>query len=423
MGNEVGCEITAPRILIIDDDGDFRQSMTLIIKPTNAAVWAVRDMPSLLALRPRPNDVIFIDLVMPSVDGIQVLGELARHQVKSKIVLMSGRSADVLETAARIGRGLGLHIGGVLKKPFRLAQLRSFIGAPANGAVERLPDALRQPITAPDLRDGVNNGEMRIVMQPIVATGSGAPWAFEALARWQSAKHGLVYPDRFLPLAAEAGLMLDVTEAVVKQALEQSALLQTDGHASTVCVNFDGADLTEPSLPERLMSIARECNVCPGALVIELTESRAADDQLALMENLARLRLQGFQLALDDFGTAYSSLDRIRSLPFSILKIDRSFVSDIETDVRARGIVTACIALARRCKLLTVAEGIETPGQLQALKRMGCDMAQGYLVAKPMPPAALREWLNGRADPRRSSSAAPHRNVAVGSVEYFARGL
>jgi EAL domain-containing protein (putative c-di-GMP-specific phosphodiesterase class I) len=404
------------RILVIDDDGDFRRFMKLMIEPTGAAILAVRDMCSLLALRPRSNDLVLIDLVMPSIDGIQVLGELARYQVKSRIVLMSGRSADVLETAARIGRGLGLQIGGVLKKPFRLAQLRALAGDPTCVAEHASADPLSQPLAAADLLDGMKSGELQIVLQPIVEIGSGRPWAFEALARWCSEKHGLVYPNRFLPLAAEAGLMPFLSEVVVKLAAEQSAFLKASGHASKVCVNFDGADLSEGSLPETLLGIVQEFSVSPSALVIELTESRAAKDQLLMMETLARLRLQGFELALDDFGMAYSSLDRIRNLPFSILKIDRSFVSDVETSVRARGIVSACISLARRCKLLTVAEGIETFGQMQALNRMGCDMAQGYFVAKPMSPPDLLRWLNGRTVPRTSGSAVSRRKVmAAGS--------
>jgi EAL domain-containing protein (putative c-di-GMP-specific phosphodiesterase class I) len=401
----------APRVLVIDDDGDFRRFMKLMIQPTGMAVVAVRDICSLLALRPRSEDVVFIDLVMPSIDGIQVLGELARYQVGSKIVLMSGRSADVLETAARIGRALGLQIGGVLKKPFRLNRLRSFIAAAASDTVGRLPYSREPPMPAADLRQGMENGEIQIVLQPIVDIVSGTPWAFEALARWHSEEHGLVHPGQFLPLAADAGLMPAMAETVVRLAVEQSARLGASGHPNKVCVNFDGADLCEASLPEKLMRIVRQFDVSPAALVIELTESRAGSDQVAMMETLARLRLQGFELAIDDFGTGYSSLDRIRNLPFSILKIDRSFVSDVETDARARGIVTACVSLARRCKLLIIAEGVETRGQLEALQRMGCDMAQGYLIAKPMPSANLSSWLD-RQRPSRSSRTTTARRLA-----------
>ena len=408
--------MSAPRILVIDDDGDFRRSMKLMVEPTGTAALAVSDVCSLLALRPCPNDVVFIDLVMPGIDGIQVLGELARYQVRSKIILMSGRSADVLETAARIGRGLGLQMGGVLKKPFRLAQLRTLVAETTSVDKQSKPDPLPHSPAAADLIDGMNSGELQVALQPIIEIGSGKPWAFEALARWYSGKHGLVYPSRFLPLAAEAGLMPALSEAVVRLAAEQSAFLEASGYASKVCVNFDGADLSEASMPETLLRIVQEFDVPPSALVIELTESRAARNQLSMMENLARLRLQGFALALDDFGTAYSSLERIRNLPFSVLKIDRTFVSDVESNVRARGIVSACISLARRCKLLTVAEGVETAGQMQALRRMGCDMVQGYLIAKPMFPADLLSWLNGRGVPRTSGTAESRRKVIVGGA-------
>jgi EAL domain-containing protein (putative c-di-GMP-specific phosphodiesterase class I)/FixJ family two-component response regulator len=417
MGQTFDREASAARVLILDDDGDFRRFMKLMLLPTGAAIVAVRDICSLLALRPRSDDVVFIDLVMPSLDGIQVLGELARYQVRSKIVLMSGRSADVLAIAARIGRSLGLHIGGVLKKPFRINQLRSFIVASDSVAVDRLSGPLRRPIVTEDLRHGMQNGEIQIVLQPIVEIASGKPWAFEALARWHSEKQGLVHPKQFLPLAAGAGMMPALAETVVRLAVEQSALLKTRGCPSKVCVNFDSAELAEPSLPDKLLSIVEEFGLSPASLVIELTESKAATDQVAMMENLARLRIQGFDLAIDDFGTAYSSLDRIRNLPFSILKIDRSFVCDVETDVRARGIVTACIALARRCKLATVAEGVETRGQLEALKRMGCDMAQGYWIARPMVAVGVLPWLEARAAASRTPrSVAGRRHAMVGSV-------
>ncbi len=416
MSQGLDGELTAPRILVIDDDGDFRRSMKLMVEPTGIATLAVRDICSLLTLRPCPNDIVFIDLVMPGIDGIQVLGELARSQVQSKIVLMSGRSADVLETAASIGRGLGLWMGGVLKKPFRLAQLHTLVAETTSVGKQYRPDPLPHLPAAADLLSGMNRGELQVALQPIIEIASGEPWAFEALARWHSGKHGLVHPARFLPLAAEAGLMPALSEVVVRLAAEQSAIFKASGYASKVCVNFDGADLSEASLPETLLKIVQEFGVPPSALVIELTESRAAENQLSMVETLARLRLQGFALALDDFGTAYSSLDRIRNLPFSILKIDRSFVSDVESNVRARGIVSACISLARRCKLLTVAEGVETAGQMQALKRMGCDMVQGYFIAKPMLPVDLLNWLNGRSVPRTSETAASRRKIAAGGA-------
>lgn len=238
------------------------------------------------------------------------------------------------------------------------------------------------------LRDAIANDQLRVFFQPIVAVRDERVTGFEALLRWQHPEHGLVPPNEFIPLAEETGLIVPIGRWVMEQACRQLVQWQNSAHFDeplAVSVNVSGRQIID----DDLMRFTRELLVRealePSQLTLEITESSLVDGSAESVAALRHLQNLGVQLALDDFGTGYSSLGYLRHLPFDVLKLDRSFIANLEHSEMDPRIVGAVIELGRAMSMTVVAEGVETEGQLDALRRLGCHLAQGYHFGRPMP--------------------------------------
>ena len=389
------------RVLIIDDDERVLKYMSRMVQQSGfEAVVSSTIKPNLLAGL-GPSDFVFVDMQMPGMDGIQVLEFLSRHAVKSRIVPMSGSHVAVLETAERIAKRNGLSVAGFLTKPFRLAELSRILDeAPGELQGQKGHRPLPSEINIEDVVFGLERGQFDTYLQPIVNLASRKPIGYEALARWQSEKFSLVSPDRFIGLAAQNGLLPRLTQQLANRALTYSAALKARGLPWKVSLNLGMEDFVDNALPEKLAALVAQHGLPAHSLTVELTESSATQNETRLLEILARIRLKDIDLAIDDFGTSYSSLERLAWIPFSSLKIDMRFISEIITSNTARIIVESAIKLAKRLKLNTVAEGIETEEQLKVLKDLGCDRGQGWLFARPMEFQSAMEWIetNGLKD-------------------------
>ena len=326
----------------------------------------------------RPT-LIIMDLQMPEVDGVELLRRLASNDIEAPIVLMSGVDDKLLRAVGDLGTELGLTMRGVLTKPIRFDTFRTTL------TEHRAPTPTR---TVDELRTAIDEDQLLLHYQPIMQLPQRSLVAVEALVRWHHPVRGLVPPDHFIPLAESNGMIDDVTDFVVRSAIEQAARWKTDLPVS-VSINLSALNLTDASFPDRADTLCRELGVDPGRIWFELTETATTHDSRHLKTVLSRLRLKGFKLAIDDFGIGYSSMMQLRALPFTELKIDKSFVADMLTSEDAAIIVDAIIALAGAFRMTVVAEGIETEAQLAALIRRGCGMAQGYLLAKPGPAEQL----------------------------------
>ena len=254
-----------------------------------------------------------------------------------------------------------------------------------------------------DLRYAVVRNELRLHYQPIVELDTGRIVGVEALLRWEHPTRGLVQPLDFIHVAEESGLIVPVGRWVLTEACRQVARWQREtGRSLRLAVNISARQLQAPKLAEHVATTLRTTGIDPHNLVLEITESTLVDDAERTIAKLHLLREIGVRLAIDDFGTGYSSLSYLRRLPVDMLKIDRSFVSGVCTEAELSSLTAAIVGIGRDLGLDTVAEGIESPEQLVALRDMGCALGQGYLYAKPLPPAQLVELL---VDMRRASSA------------------
>ena len=385
------------RVFVIDDEAAFCLFMSRLVGGLGYEVTTTSHIKSLNLGELTKSDILFVDMMMPGTDGIQVLDVLSRHHVKSAIVLMSGMHGEVLVTAEIIAKRSDLRVVGVLNKPFRVDDIRRILEAEQRTPQWPGSKPITSEINIEDIVAGLERQEFDVHFQPIVDLATGQPVGYEALARWNS-KFGLVAPDRFIAVAARHGVLPRLTRQIAQRALTGAEKLKQRGLIASVWVNLGTEDLIDDQLPEKLAEMVADHGLPAGSLTVELTESSATTNEVAMLGILARLRLKGIGLAIDDFGTAYSNLERLSIIPFTSLKIDKQFISDMVVKANARFIVESSIALAKRLKIKAVAEGIETEEQLKILKASRCDFGQGYLIARPMEFERLVEWVLDRAN-------------------------
>jgi EAL domain-containing protein (putative c-di-GMP-specific phosphodiesterase class I) len=383
---------TRRRVLVIDDEASFCSFMARIIEGLGYDVQTASQFAPSDCAALTESDLIFIDMKMPGTDGIQVLDILSRYQVRSSLVLMSGEHGDVLTTAETIAKRSGLRVLDMLHKPFRSADVRRIL----ENAQEEPGRPVRQPISSDvnieDIVAGLERREFDAYLQPIVDLATSQPVAYEALARWRSERFALLLPGRFIAMAARHGILPRISHQILNRALSYAAQLKENGMVWKVAVNLGAEDLLDSGLPEKLAEMLAAHRLPPHSLIIELMESSATANEIMMLGILARLRLKGIELAIDDFGTSYSGFDRLSTIPFTILKIDMRFISAMRTNSNARAIVESSIALAKRLNMKSVAEGIESETQLAMLKEMRCDYGQGYFIAHPMDFPQLLAW-------------------------------
>jgi len=246
-----------------------------------------------------------------------------------------------------------------------------------------------------ELRGALERSEMRLHYQPIINLENGVANEIEALIRWERPGHGLVQPDKFIPLAEDTGLVVPIGEWVIDEACNQIKKLRNNGYpAMKVAVNISSQQLISETFVDTLSAILERSNVPAEALELEVTERVLMNETPETIATLERISRLGVHLSIDDFGTGYSSLSYLRRFPFDILKIDRSFVKDVTFDDEAAGLVDAIIAMARSMDMKVVAEGVETHDQLAFLKDRGCIVGQGYLFSKPKTFEELQVFLN-----------------------------
>jgi EAL domain-containing protein (putative c-di-GMP-specific phosphodiesterase class I) len=255
--------------------------------------------------------------------------------------------------------------------------------------------ALEQLTLQSDLRHAMELGQLELYYQPKVDCVRGNIIGVEALLRWHHPVQGMISPTVFIPLAERFGLMNAVGQWVIEEACRQMGVWSDEGVRMRVAINLSVHQLREEDLVDRIAFALSKHRVEPSQLLCEITESLAMEDLKATQRVFDGLSKIGVFLSIDDFGTGYSSLSYLRQLPARQLKIDRSFVNDLESSADARAVVDAVIKLAHALGLAVVAEGVETDGQREILRSLGCDELQGFFFARPMPADVLGEWLVG----------------------------
>jgi diguanylate cyclase (GGDEF)-like protein/PAS domain S-box-containing protein len=255
--------------------------------------------------------------------------------------------------------------------------------------------AVRRLTLETELRHAVESGELKVYYQPIVSLDTGRVLAFEALSRWVRPE-GMVSPAEFIPVADESGLIIPINRLLMRDACDQLRRWQREFPSDpplTMSVNIAPRQFIQSDLAADIQSIIEQAQIEPCTLQLEIIETTAMGDAERATDVLAALKAIGVRLSIDDFGTGYSSLARLQSMPVDSLKVDRSFISTMEDNLDSQEIVRMIVAMAHALKLKVVAEGTETEKQIQLLRLLGCEMAQGYFFARPVPPENISHLL------------------------------
>lgn len=393
------------RLLVLDDEPAIRDLVAEVARNAGYDVVAVSDTDALGSSQFDSFDVVVLDLVMPRIDGIEVLRMLSSAGSRAKLVLMSGMDRRTLDTARRIAVEQGLQVAAVLTKPFRAAELLKALR----------PDAVQTPllqshnakvahVTAEELWRAIDAGELLLHFQPKICLRTQSWCSMEALARWQHPRFGLLYPDAFISMAEHPDIALPFTYAILRQALSATRTIsEAVGYAGSVSVNLPPSALQDLTFPERAVEIIDACGLSRSRIMFEVTETSIPRDLAVSLDILTRLHMRQIGLSIDDFGTGHSSMERLQDSPFQELKIDMVFVRNMLQNTSSRMIVEGAIRLGHSLDMVVVAEGAEDAETLALLQQLGCDMAQGYGVSRPLAADALCLWAARRAGtPARS---------------------
>ncbi len=270
---------------------------------------------------------------------------------------------------------------------------------------------LKRLALAGELRRAIEEDELVLHYQPKIDMRTGQVCGAEALVRWIHPQQGMIPPDEFIPLAEHTGLIKPLTDWVVEAALRQSSVWRHAGVALPVAVNLSARNLRDTELLSKMTRLVAAWGAEAGWLELEITESAVMDDPEGALEILKRLSKLGFTLSIDDFGTGYSSLGYLKKLPVNAVKIDKSFVIDMLKNADSAAIVRATVVLAHDLGLKVVAEGVENQTTWNRLAVLGCDVAQGYHISKPLPAEQFKAWLDERARNAKAGKHAGHRRL------------
>jgi EAL domain-containing protein (putative c-di-GMP-specific phosphodiesterase class I)/ActR/RegA family two-component response regulator len=356
----------------------------------------------LLSLLVLPPDVMVVDLEMPVMDGVELIELLPERGLSIPLIVVSSREVVLINTVETLARNLGIPVVAGIRKPLRRESLAAaFDNWDREQADPGVVDSGIPMLAIPpqDLAAAIAGGAIRVHYQPKVDMTKGVVCGVEALARWTHPTLGEIRPDRFIDLAEREGLIHALTLSVLGQAFGEAGRWNAAGLRLSLAVNLSPRLLEDPGLVRELSALLDAHGLEARQVVLEITESSVVDCMGVSLGVLARLRLKGFGLSIDDYGTGFSSMQQLARIPFSELKIDRAFVHGANQRTNLRVILQSALDMARQLGLVTVAEGIETLADWQLVRDSGCGVGQGFLVAPAMPADLVPGWIN-RHEPR-----------------------
>ncbi len=387
-------------VLVVDDDPvvlmQMEQMLAALGVPEVLLAHSGAEAIARMEQRSQPVEVVVCDLSMPEMDGVEMIRRFGQRGFGGGLILMSGGNEQLLASVGRLAGLQGLAVLGHVQKPVTPGTMRTLLRKGSSAPVATTAVQQGQSITPEALRAAKAAQEFTVWFQPKVHAVTLAPMGVEALARWRRSDGSHVPPELFITAAEEAGLIGELSDVLLRAALQEGARIHAAGFPLLLSINLSALWLDDLDLPDLLLRAVREVGMQPADIMLEVTETGLTKDLATTLDVLSRLRLKGFGLSIDDFGIGYSSFEQLGRIPFTEMKLDRSFVNRAVRDAASLAILESSMAMAHRLDLSTVAEGVETERELQLMRTLGCDSIQGYLVARPMPTDKLLRWLRER---------------------------
>lgn len=339
-----------------------------------------------------PIDLVAMGLRLSDGDGFQLIEKLASRNFRGDLLFISDSPPALLDAAVDLARQRGMGVVGSFEEPFSLRALLRSLAERPGGTVSEVDSN----VDAEELEKEIHDWRIEAVYQPKICLRGGGFLGFEALARWNHPRHGLLPPSYFLSRAEQDSLIDDLTEEVLRQSALVLQECRQQHPEATMSINLSGISLGRRDLPDRMLAIIREMGLAPADVIFEVTETQMLRDVSHALLNVDRLGLMGFGLSLDDYGSGFSSLSRLKQLPFTEIKVDRRFVHGAAQRESLAHILRSCASLARDLDLQIIAEGVETRGDWELVRSLGFDGLQGYYESPPLRARELIEWLDTR---------------------------
>lgn len=379
-------------VYILDDDLQYSALLHKVagkvcpeaISETSATAFLNMDLPE--------EYVLVLDLMMPEMDGIEVIRSLAQKPQQPALILVSGFDERVLHSAQQLAEAHGIVVLASYTKPINIAEFAKLLPIliQQQAKPKYISNSTEMGVEA--LQEAIQSDCLRLHYQPQMSLSSNDILGFEALVRLELEDGQLLYPDRFISVAEENGLMGILTEQVLRVACRDISLNRDFFKSKHVAVNISAQNIEDLAFPELLESITTIYDVEPKQVCLELTETEVMRELTSSLDVLNRLRMKGFSLSIDDFGTGFSSLSQLYNAPFSELKIDQHFIMRMCDDNEARVIVEICIMLGKMLGMSVIAEGVENEEIMQQLRELNCDNIQGYGLSRPQDLSKIQSW-------------------------------
>jgi EAL domain-containing protein (putative c-di-GMP-specific phosphodiesterase class I)/CheY-like chemotaxis protein len=376
--------------LVVEDDDFQRETLVDMLLSLGAkSVQQAGDGKQALEILQTPSspavDIVLSDLEMPEMDGMEYFRHMGDYYADTSLIIMSALDPALITSVEKMARAYGIRLLGALEKPVTRSHLQALIARhELVGPKKESLTACPSNFTLEEILDGLQKDQFEPFFQPKVDVVTGRITGVEALARWNHPELGVIGPAAFIEALERNGKIDELTFIMLKKAASACRQLHESGQVLSMAVNISLTSLTDTTLASRITQVIRDAGVDPRYIILEVTETAAMTNVAHALENLARLRMRGFGLSIDDYGTGYSSMQQISRIAFSELKIDQTFVRGFAENEQLRIMVQSSIDLAHKLRIKCTAEGVETEYDWRALKGMRCDLAQGYFIAKPM---------------------------------------
>ncbi len=392
------------KALIVDDDRSICSFIQSFVENDGFHTTVLTEPEKFETVYNSDFCLIFLDLNMPNVDGIELIRYLGKINSQAEIILTSAAEKSILRAAQGLALSQQLNVLDILVKPIEAEKLAKMVTScrervRSRSSFTKTSDPLKTQGTLElpsltEFKKALADDHFDVYFQPKIKLSDKRFVGIEALARWHHETKGTIPPDFFIVFAERYGLIGELTEQLLRKICQYIRSWSHIPEPYQVSVNISEISLGDLAFPEMISRVSTEYDIDPSRFMLEITESTLSSNQMTALDVLTRLRLRGFQLSLDDYGTGHSSLSRLSQYPFSELKIDRSFIDSTDTDPESRIIIKNTIELAENLGLSVVAEGVERQAHIDILTEFKCDTVQGYFFSKPLPNDQFLEWLS-----------------------------
>jgi EAL domain-containing protein (putative c-di-GMP-specific phosphodiesterase class I)/CheY-like chemotaxis protein len=388
--------------LVVEDDEFQRRWLGAVLANLGARdIVEVADAATALdVLRggQRHIDISFIDLKLPGMDGVELIRHIAAENHRTAVVPVSALDSSLLFSVEAMARAYGVDTLGIIEKPATPEAVQALVDSHVAAQARRKVTGDAPDFSFGELQQALNSKEFEPLFQPKVELATGQMKGVEAFVRWRHPQYGLLAPTPFIPMLEKNGEMDALTWIVVEKALAAWRDWKAQGVTTAIAINLSPSTLARPGMASKLIEFVAEHGADAHGFIIEVTRSAAVTNVPYFLENLIRLRMHGFGLSVDDYGAGHASKQELMHIPFTELKIDRTFITGAEQNQALEMVLSSSLEICQRLRRHSVVVGVETQQDWDFFLQRGCTYAQGYYIARPMEadaiPAWVREWAH-----------------------------